>query len=62
MWRCANDFFGYCMGQPEWEVQPQTNWAQDDAPRGGTCKKGPRECPKYRTLAGLLEEKGWLAL
>ena len=55
-WRCVNDKFGYCSGEPEWEVEPTymevKNWNNElvSEPRGGVCKNSPRECKKHKTL------------
>ena len=63
MWRCVSDKFGYCSGEPEWEVEPSfvKNKNYDlkmiSEARGGVCKNSPGECKKYRTHAQTTEMK-----
>jgi len=63
MYRCANDKLGYCSSEPEWEKQPSWVQAKDfkgelfKYPVGGTCKRDPEGCRKYRTLTQLIEKQ-----
>lgn len=45
MFRCANDYFGYCTGTPEWDVEPNPT-----SLGGGHCRLNPETCSKYDTF------------
>jgi hypothetical protein len=54
MYRCANDTFGYCTGEPEWKERPSEVIKRDDHPDetmllGGACKLDPKTCGKHQT-------------
>lgn len=60
MWRCANDFMGYCSGEPEWGVPPREASHRSGAIYGdveGTCKRDPKTCGKYLTYSQMLEAR-----
>lgn len=46
-YRCANDCFGYCVGEPVFNVKPD----------GGHCKYNPEECYKHQTLLQSIERQ-----
>lgn len=61
-WRCVNDLFGYCSGEPAWEKPPipltsTTGRApfEIDSVGFGTCKKNPQTCGRYRKLSQLIK-------
>lgn len=41
-YRCVNDLFSYCSGEPEWGP-------------GGSCKLDPKTCGKHQTISQQLE-------
>lgn len=56
MWRCVNDFFGYCSKEPDWGKLPMPAYAGDGTKPvdtgsviGGICKNDPKTCPFYLT-------------
>lgn len=60
MWRCAKDFMGYCNGEPEWACWPREatySTGQGMGDSGGTCKRDPKTCMKYRTFTQMLEAR-----
>ncbi|MBA7472192.1 MAG: hypothetical protein GH156_00520 [Dehalococcoidia bacterium] len=60
MWRCANDFMGYCSGEPEWRDPPREGIGRDSevhGDAGGTCKLDPKTCGKYLTYSQMLEAR-----
>lgn len=56
-WRCVANIFGYCTGEPEWEIPPvdKTVQRQDGTivaqiKTGGKCKLSPDSCGRFQTL------------
>lgn len=56
MWRCTNDMFGYCSGEPEWLREPQETGASGYK-ASGSCSLDPKACGRYQTLSQQLEGK-----
>lgn len=60
-YRCVSNLFGYCSGTPDWETEPEMGAIDDvvkglaKVPHGGTCKRGWKECKKFRTLSQKVE-------
>ena len=53
-WRCLNNhLFGYCSGEPDFEVEPTANDSGDF--RGGKCKNNYKKCIKYRMLSEMID-------
>ena len=48
-YRCANDLFNYCSGEPEWGTPPK-ELGVEKYPGGGSCKLDPKTCRKHQTL------------
>ncbi len=53
-YRCANDLFNYCSGEPKWGKSPDTLGAGGHL-GGGSCKLNPQTCGKHRTILQQLE-------
>jgi len=52
-WRCIEDKFGYCSGEPDWDVEPhivKDRWGTECLLIGGKCKRDPIACKKYQTI------------
>ena len=49
MWRCANDIFGYCSGEPKWSERCGERGVGLFL-AGGSCKLDPKTCGKFQTL------------
>lgn len=63
MYRCANDYFGYCSGEPDWGKRPTAlklaRYGRDldtGSVAFGTCKLDLKTCGKHHTLAQMLEQ------
>lgn len=56
MWRCINDYFGYCKGVPRWSKRPESLGA-GEFPGRGLCKLDPKTCGQYQTLEEQLRGK-----
>ena len=48
-YRCANDIFNYCSGEPEWGERPET-LGTGLYPGGGSCRLDPKTCGKHQSL------------
>lgn len=51
MWKCSNDIFGYCNGEPEWAEQPivqETDGKTISGVFGGTCKLDKESCGRFQ--------------
>lgn len=50
MWRCCNEQFGYCKGEPDWKEKPRefVNEMHDTILLGGSCNNDWHTCPKYQ--------------
>jgi len=46
-WKCLNDIFGYCAGEPDFKQKPTI--CLGDV-YGCSCKLGPKTCGKHQTL------------
>lgn len=48
-YRCANDLFGYCDREPEWETSPIQHTLKGEPTfiSIGTCKLDPETCGRY---------------
>ena len=62
MYRCANDLFGYCTGEPEWEKEPEMIELKNPAelvkvPLKTLCTKDKAKCKKYRTFSQVVEKQ-----
>lgn len=56
MWRCVNNLWGYCSGEPKWGKSAKL--IESSATYfGGSCKLNPETCGKYQTLTQQLEGK-----
>jgi len=49
MWRCLNDVFGYCSGEPERDERHSV-YGEDRYSAGGSCKLDLKTCGKFQTL------------
>lgn len=49
MWRCLNDYLGYCNGEPEYETEPVGIGPESKIMADGICKLDPKTCDKYLT-------------
>jgi len=56
MWKCINDYFGYCQGEPNWIKKPTSlmhgigpNEVITGSVIGGKCRSNPKTCPKHQT-------------
>lgn len=63
MWRCANNFYGYCAGSPDFKEPPKplttsAGRGQIDTGSisGGLCSKDPASCGFYRSNSQLTKE------
>lgn len=54
MWRCANDYFGYCDGEPEWGKEPEPTGVGEYSGKGA-CKLNRETCGRYSTVSQQLE-------
>ena len=46
--RCNKNYFGYCNGQADWEVEPTlVKSGNAELLSGGKCKLGPKTCGRY---------------
>jgi len=50
MWRCGNDLFAYCSGEPEWKKK-YLEYEGGQILAGGSCKLDPKTCGKFQTFA-----------
>lgn len=60
MYRCTNDFMGYCSDTPVWKVKPklQGNTVIGEGYEGGgTCKLSPETCGKYQRFSDQVSVK-----
>ena len=57
MWRCTNDMWGYCSGEPELS-EGYVTYGLGNVPIGGFCKLDLKTCGKFQTLAEQLREIG----
>lgn len=58
MWRCVNDWWGYCYNEPSWKKKPKTSFASAGsavAEAGfvtqGECVNDPKTCSQYLTFS-----------
>lgn len=60
MWKCANDVFGYCSGEPDWETPPDVRENAEGTKVtgtfGGRCKNDKDSCEKYKTFTQVVED------
>jgi len=54
MWRCANDMFAYCSGEPELSEE-YSSYGLGHTVIGGSCKLDPKTCGKFQTLTEQLQ-------
>ena len=52
-WRCVNEVFGYCTGEPEWKEEStmKDGWGH----LYGTCKNDHKSCIKFRWLSEMVD-------
>ena len=58
MWNCANNLFGYCDGEPDWEQPPAELKLREDSPgfqQGGSCKLSPATCGRFKKSSELVD-------
>ena len=48
-WRCVNDFWGYCKGEPDWKRKSQAKGGYGYQ-INGACMRSPENCTKYVTF------------
>jgi len=63
MWRCVNDIFGYCAGEPTWAVKPDPLMIKGEygsvdtgGMTGGKCQEDPKTCLYYRLSRQIISE------
>ena len=63
MYRCANDLWGYCTGEPEWEKEPEVASVKNfdnqvvEVPLKTPCIKDKAKCKRYRTFSQIIGEQ-----
>lgn len=59
--RCANNYWYYCIGEPEFETEPEERVLKEGIEEtfssGGHCKKNWRECEYCKGLTELTADK-----
>lgn len=43
-YKCANDIWGYCVGAPEWDIEPNAIGVS------GHCRRDSKTCSKHQTF------------